>query len=93
MPFNFGIYNWQEINNGGLFPDKQWWQVQYVMPDGWWDFGAHIRSAVIWIVNTIPVVKQVNELASGVGKVFETVYSFLVKYLRYENLIQRCIVQ
>ncbi|ALA97688.1 Spiroplasmavirus-related protein [Spiroplasma kunkelii CR2-3x] len=21
--FNFGIYNWQEINSGGLFPDKQ----------------------------------------------------------------------
>ncbi|AXF95735.1 spiroplasma plectrovirus-related protein [Spiroplasma phoeniceum P40] len=33
--FNFGIYNWQEINNGGLFPDKQWWQVQYVTPEGW----------------------------------------------------------
>ncbi|QIA69247.1 DUF3688 domain-containing protein [Spiroplasma citri] len=74
--FNFGIYNWQEINNGGLFPDKQWWQVQYVTPEGWWDFGAHIKNAVIWIVNTIPGVKQVNELASGVGKVFETVYSF-----------------
>ncbi|CAA35728.1 unnamed protein product [Spiroplasma phage R8A2B] len=74
--FNFGIYNWQEINNGGLFPDKQWWQVQYVTPKGWWDFGAHIKNAVIWIVNTIPGVKQVNELASGVGKVFETVYSF-----------------
>ncbi len=27
--FNFGIYNWQEINNGGLFPDGQWWQAQY----------------------------------------------------------------
>ncbi|ALA98119.1 Spiroplasmavirus-related protein [Spiroplasma kunkelii CR2-3x] len=74
--FNFGIYNWQEINSGGLFPDKQWWQVQYVTPEGWWDFGAHIKNAVIWIVNTIPGVKQVNELASGVGKVFETVYSF-----------------
>ncbi|AXF96708.1 spiroplasma phage ORF1-like family protein [Spiroplasma phoeniceum] len=74
--FNFGIYNWQEINNGGLFPDKQWWQVQYITPKGWWDFGAHIKNAVIWIVNTIPGVKQVNELASGVGKVFETVYSF-----------------
>nr|WP_310622617.1 DUF3688 family protein [Spiroplasma citri] len=74
--FNFGIYNCQEINNGGLFPDKQWWQVQYITPKGWWDFGAHIKNAVIWIVNTIPGVKQVNELASGVGKVFETVYSF-----------------
>ncbi|ALA98350.1 Spiroplasmavirus-related protein [Spiroplasma kunkelii CR2-3x] len=74
--FNFGIYNWQEINSGGLFPDKQWWQVQYITPKGWWDFGAHIKNAVIWIVNTIPGVKQVNELASGVGKVFETVYSF-----------------
>ncbi|ALA97467.1 Spiroplasmavirus-related protein [Spiroplasma kunkelii CR2-3x] len=74
--FNFGIYNWQEINSGGLFPDKQWWQVQYVTPEGWWYFGAHIKNAVIWIVNTIPGVKQVNELASGVGKVFETVYSF-----------------
>ncbi|AXF96263.1 spiroplasma plectrovirus-related protein [Spiroplasma phoeniceum P40] len=74
--FNFGIYNWQEINNGGLFPDKQWFQVQYITPKGWWDFGAHIKNAVIWIVNTIPGVKQVNELASGVGKVFETVYSF-----------------
>nr|WP_308686784.1 DUF3688 family protein [Spiroplasma sp. ChiS] len=52
--FNFGIYNLQEINNGGLFPDKQWWQVQYVTPEGWWDFGAHIKNAVIWIVNTIP---------------------------------------
>nr|WP_200902976.1 DUF3688 family protein [Spiroplasma kunkelii] len=31
---------------------------------------------MIWIVNTIPGVKQVNELASGVGKVFETLYSF-----------------
>ncbi|APE75215.1 spiroplasma phage ORF1-like family protein [Spiroplasma citri] len=77
--FNFGIYNWQEINNGGLFPDKQWWQVQYVTPEGWWDFGAHIKNAVIWIVNTIPGVKQVNELASGVGKVFETVYSFFIQ--------------
>nr|WP_310622623.1 DUF3688 family protein [Spiroplasma citri] len=74
--FNFGIYNWQEINNGGLFPDKQWFQVQYITPKGWWDFETHIKNAVIWIVNTIPVVKQVNELASGVGKVFETVYSF-----------------
>ncbi|ALA98423.1 Spiroplasmavirus-related protein [Spiroplasma kunkelii CR2-3x] len=74
--FNFGIYNWQEINNGGLFPDKQWWQVQYVTPAGWWDFGAHIKNAVIWIVNTIPGIKQVNELASGVGNVFEAVYSF-----------------
>ncbi|ALA98494.1 Spiroplasmavirus-related protein [Spiroplasma kunkelii CR2-3x] len=74
--FNFGIYNWQEINSGGLFPDKQWWQIQYVTPEGLWDFGAHIKNAVIWIVNTIPGVKQVNELASGVGKVFETVYSF-----------------
>ncbi|AXF96912.1 spiroplasma plectrovirus-related protein [Spiroplasma phoeniceum P40] len=91
--FNFGIYNWQEINNGGLFPNKQWWQVQYVTPQGWWYFGAHIKNAVIWIVNTIPGVKQVNELASGVGKVFETVYSFLVKYLKCENLIQHCIVQ
>nr|WP_199558561.1 DUF3688 family protein [Spiroplasma sp. ChiS] len=76
-----------------MFPDNQWWQVQYVTPEGWWDFGAHIKNAVIWIVNTIPGIKQVNELASGVGKVFETVYSFLVKYLRYENLIQHCIVQ
>ncbi|WFH00159.1 DUF3688 family protein [Spiroplasma citri] len=91
--FNFGIYNWQEINNGGLSPDKQWWQVQYVTPEGWWDFGDHIKNAVIWIVNTIPGVKQVNELASGVGKVFKTVYSFLVKYLKYENLVQHCIVQ
>ncbi|ALA97325.1 Spiroplasmavirus-related protein [Spiroplasma kunkelii CR2-3x] len=74
--FNFGIYNWQEINSGGLFPDKQWFQVQYITPKGWWDFEAHIKNAVIWIVNTIPGVKQVNELASGVGKVFETVYSF-----------------
>nr|CAK98990.1 plectrovirus spv1-r8a2b orf 1 n-terminal truncated transmembrane protein [Spiroplasma citri] len=74
--FNFGIYNWQEINNVGLFPDKQWWQVQYVTPEGWWDLETHIKNAVIWIVNTIPGVKQVNELASGVGKVFETVYSF-----------------
>nr|CAK98474.1 plectrovirus spv1-c74 orf 1 n-terminal and c-terminal truncated transmembrane protein [Spiroplasma citri] len=31
---------------------------------------------MIWIVNTIPGIKQVNELASGVGKVFEAVYSF-----------------
>ncbi|ALA98011.1 Spiroplasmavirus-related protein [Spiroplasma kunkelii CR2-3x] len=46
------------------------------MHEGWWDFGAHIKNAMIWIVNTIPGVKQVNELASGVGKVFETVYSF-----------------
>ncbi|APE74772.1 spiroplasma phage ORF1-like family protein [Spiroplasma citri] len=74
--FNFGIYNWQEINNGGLFPDKQWFQVQYITPKGWWDLETHIKNAVIWIVNTIPGVKQVNELASGVGKVFEAVYSF-----------------
>ncbi|AXF95626.1 spiroplasma plectrovirus-related protein [Spiroplasma phoeniceum P40] len=74
--FNFGIYNWQEINNGGLFPDKQLFQVQYINPKGWWDFETHIKNAVIWIFNTIPGVKQVNELASGVGKVFETVYSF-----------------
>ncbi|AXF95984.1 spiroplasma plectrovirus-related protein [Spiroplasma phoeniceum P40] len=67
--------------------------MQYVTPQDWWYFGAHIKNAVIWIVNTIPGVKQVNELASGVGNVFETVYSFLVKYLRYENLILNCIVQ
>ncbi|ALA97497.1 Spiroplasmavirus-related protein [Spiroplasma kunkelii CR2-3x] len=47
-----------------------------ITPKGWWDFGTHIKNAMIWIVNTIPGVKQVNELASGVGKVFETVYSF-----------------
>lgn len=29
MVLIYGIYNWQEINNGGLFPDNQWWQVQY----------------------------------------------------------------
>nr|WP_308686808.1 DUF3688 family protein [Spiroplasma sp. ChiS] len=76
-----------------MFPNKQWFQVQYITPKGWWDLETHIKNAVIWIVNTIPGVKQVNKLASGVGKVFETVYSFLVKYLKYENLIQRCIVQ
>ncbi|WP_456299946.1 spiroplasma phage ORF1-like family protein [Spiroplasma kunkelii] len=31
---------------------------------------------LICIIASMPGVKQVNELASGVGKVFETVYSF-----------------
>ncbi len=73
--FNFGIYNWQEINNGGLFPDSQWWQAQYESC-GWYNLACHIRNAAIWIVNNIPGVKQVNELASGVGKIFQKIYSF-----------------
>ncbi|KAI92693.1 spiroplasma phage ORF1-like family protein [Spiroplasma melliferum] len=73
--FNFGIYNWQEINNGGLFPDGQWWQAQYESCS-WYNLACHIRNAAIWIVNNIPGVKQVNELASGVGKIFQTIYSF-----------------
>ncbi|GAA6238790.1 MAG: hypothetical protein SPLM_09050 [Spiroplasma phoeniceum] len=73
--FNFGIYNWQEINNGGLFPDSQWWQAQYESCS-WYNLACHIRNAAIWIVNNIPGVKQVNELASGVGEIFQTIYSF-----------------
>ncbi len=73
--FNFGIYNWQEINNGGLFPDSQWWQAQYESCS-WYNLAFHIRNAAIWIVNNIPGIKQVNELASGVGKIFQTIYSF-----------------
>ncbi len=73
--FNFGIYNWQEINNGGLFPDGQWWQAQYESCS-WYNLACHIRNAAIWIVNNIPGIKQVNELASGVGKIFQTIYSF-----------------
>ncbi|WP_424525633.1 spiroplasma phage ORF1-like family protein [Spiroplasma endosymbiont of Glossina fuscipes fuscipes] len=73
--FNFGIYNWQEINNGGLFPDGQWWQAQYESCS-WYNIACHIRNAAIWVVNNIPGVKQVNELASGVGKIFQTIYSF-----------------
>ncbi len=73
--FNFGIYNWQEINNGGLFPDGQWWQAQYESCS-WYNLACHIKNAAIWIVNNIPGVKQVNELASGVGKIFQTIYSF-----------------
>ncbi|QCO23817.1 Spiroplasmavirus-related protein [Spiroplasma melliferum] len=73
--FNFGIYNWQEINNGGLFPDGQWWQAQYESCS-WYNLACHIRNAAIWVVNNIPGVKQVNELASGVGKIFQTIYSF-----------------
>ncbi|UZQ30692.1 MAG: DUF3688 family protein [Spiroplasma phoeniceum] len=73
--FNFGIYNWQEINNGGLFPDSQWWQAQYESCS-WYNLACHIRNAAIWIVNNIPGIKQVNELASGVGKIFQTIYSF-----------------
>ncbi len=73
--FNFGIYNWQDINNGGLFPDGQWWQAQYESCS-WYNLACHIRNAAIWIVNNIPGVKQVNELASGVGKIFQTIYSF-----------------
>ncbi len=73
--FNFGIYNWQEINNGGLFPDSQWWQAQYESCS-WYNLACHIRNAAIWIVNNIPDIKQVNELASGVGKIFQTIYSF-----------------
>ncbi|WP_425380523.1 spiroplasma phage ORF1-like family protein [Spiroplasma endosymbiont of Stenodema calcarata] len=73
--FNFGIYNWQEINNGGLFPDGQWWQAQYESCS-WYNLACHIRNAAIWIVNNVPGVKQVNELASGVGKIFQTIYSF-----------------
>ncbi len=73
--FNFGIYNWQEINDGGLFPDGQWWQAQYESCS-WYNLACHIRNAAIWIVNNIPGVKQVNELASGVGKIFQTIYSF-----------------
>ncbi|WP_338989332.1 spiroplasma phage ORF1-like family protein [Spiroplasma endosymbiont of Seladonia tumulorum] len=73
--FNFGIYNWQEINNGGLFPDSQWWQAQYESCS-WYNLACHIRNAAIWIVNNIPGIKQVNELANGVGKIFQTIYSF-----------------
>ncbi len=73
--FNFGIYNWQEINNGGLFPDSQWWQAQYESCS-WYNLACHIRNAAIWIVNNIPGIKQVNELASGIGKIFQTIYSF-----------------
>ncbi len=73
--FNFGIYNWQEINNGGLFPDSKWWQAQYESCS-WYNLACHIRNAAIWIVNNIPGIKQVNELASGVGKIFQTIYSF-----------------
>ncbi|WP_348736936.1 spiroplasma phage ORF1-like family protein [Spiroplasma endosymbiont of Ammophila pubescens] len=73
--FNFGIYNWQEINNGGLFSDGQWWQAQYESCS-WYNLACHIINAAIWIVNNIPGIKQVNELASGVGKIFETIYSF-----------------
>ncbi len=73
--FNFGIYNWQEINNGGLFPDSQWWQAQYESCS-WYNLACHIRNAAILIVNNIPGIKQVNELASGVGKIFQTIYSF-----------------
>ncbi|UZQ30920.1 MAG: DUF3688 family protein [Spiroplasma phoeniceum] len=73
--FNFGIYNWQEINNGGLFPDSQWWQAQYESCS-WYNLACHIRNAAIWIVNNIPGIKQVNELASGVGKIFQTIYGF-----------------
>ncbi|KAF0850033.1 spiroplasma phage ORF1-like family protein [Spiroplasma poulsonii] len=73
--FNFGIYNWQEINNGGLFPDGQWWQAQYESCS-WYNLACHIKNAAIWVVNNIPGVKQVNELASGVGKIFQTIYSF-----------------
>ncbi len=73
--FNFGIYNLQEINNGGLFPDGQWWQAQYESCS-WYNLACHIKNAAIWVVNNIPGVKQVNELASGVGKIFQTIYSF-----------------
>ncbi len=73
--FNFGIYNWQEINNGGLFHDSQWWQAQYESCS-WYNLACHIRNAAIWIVNNIPGIKQVNELASGIGKIFQTIYSF-----------------
>ncbi len=73
--FNFGIYNWQEINNGRLFPDSQWWQAQYESCS-WYNLACHIRNAAIWIVNNIPGIKQVNQLASGVGKIFQTIYSF-----------------
>ncbi len=76
--FNFGIYNWQEINNGGLFPDSQWWQAQYESCS-WYNLACHIRNAAIWIVNNIPGIKQVNELASGVGKIFQTIYSFFIQ--------------
>jgi len=57
--FNFGIYNWQEINNGGLFPDGQWWQAQYESCS-WYNLACHIKNAAIWIVNNTPGVKQVN---------------------------------
>jgi hypothetical protein len=73
--FNFGIYNWQEINSQGLFPDNQWWQTQYE-DVAWYDIAGHIRNAFRWIVNNIPGVKQANELTSGIGKIFQTIYQF-----------------
>ncbi|MGL5268444.1 MAG: spiroplasma phage ORF1-like family protein [Spiroplasma sp.] len=73
--FNFGIYNWQEITKDGLFPTGQWWQAKYESC-AWYNIACYIKNAVIWIVNNIPGVKEGNQLASGIAKIFETVYKF-----------------
>ncbi|GAA6238105.1 MAG: hypothetical protein SPLM_02270 [Spiroplasma phoeniceum] len=83
---------WIKLARVIIFPDSQWWQAQYESCS-WYNLACHIRNAAIWIVNNIPDIKQVNELASGVGKIFQTIYSFLVKYSKYKNLVLHYIVQ
>ncbi|PQM29706.1 spiroplasma phage ORF1-like family protein [Spiroplasma poulsonii] len=42
-------------------------------------YGLSFKNGAIWIVNNIPGIKQANELASGVGKLFQTTYSFFAQ--------------
>ncbi|WP_339046356.1 spiroplasma phage ORF1-like family protein [Spiroplasma endosymbiont of Colias croceus] len=73
--FNFGIYNWQEITKDGLYPDGQWWNQGYESC-AWYDLFCHLKNGAIWIVNTIPGVKQANELAFGVGAILKDTVNF-----------------
>ncbi|WP_400248565.1 spiroplasma phage ORF1-like family protein [Spiroplasma sp. ald] len=84
--FNFGIYNWKDLISLVDKPTGQWWSEQ-IENCKWYDMVCHLKNGAIWIVNNIPGVKQANELASGVGKLFQTTYNFFHKHLKFENLI------
>ncbi|WP_425378589.1 spiroplasma phage ORF1-like family protein [Spiroplasma endosymbiont of Polydrusus pterygomalis] len=76
--FNFGIYNWKDLTSLVDKPIGQWWNEQ-IENCKWYDMVCHIKNGSIWIVNNIPGIKQANELASGVGKLFQTTYNFFAQ--------------
>ncbi|PQM29680.1 spiroplasma phage ORF1-like family protein [Spiroplasma poulsonii] len=76
--FNFGIYNWKDLTSLVDKPTGQWWSEQ-IENCKWYDMVCHLKNGAIWIVNNIPGIKQANELASGVGKLFQTTYSFFAQ--------------